>query len=125
MAASQSALGTSVSVQSAVNSTFADARVIPAGTTVLSDEVVQDGLPQFNVWFEQQSAGVGAIEITPQFLNTAGSWQKFSVAIVTVLDVPELRHYTLGAPKYRLQVRNTAGGPITVSWRLSATLPGA
>jgi len=125
MAASNSGLGTSTSVQSAVNTTFADARSIPAGATVLSEEVIQDGLPQFNVWFEQETAGVGAIEIIPQFLNTAGSWRKFAVAIVPVLDVPELRHYTLGAPKYRLQVRNTSGGPITVSWRLSATLPGA
>ena len=114
--------GTSASIQTAYNSIYGY-ETLAAGATFVSSSLYQDGLPQCNLYILQDIAGT--VEVTPEFLQTASVWLPFESLFTPTVDVPELRHYNLGAPAYRVKVRNTGGAPVTVYWRLTATVPGA
>lgn len=122
MPASSSNAGTSATIQTAYNSVFGQA-VIAAGTTFTSDVLWQDGLPQCNAYVLQDTAGT--VEATVEFLQTPGVWLPFESALALVVDVPQLKHYALGAPAYRVRIANKGGASVTVYWRLTATVPGA
>ena len=122
MPASISNAVTSATVQTAYNSIFGY-ETIAAGATFISDQLWQDGLPQCNLYVLQNVAG--ALLVTPEFLQTPTVWLPYEASFVPVLDVPQLKHYALGAPACRVKLKNTGGAPVTVYWRLTATVPGA
>lgn len=122
MPASSSNAGTSATIQTAYNSIFGY-ESIAAGATFISGSLWQDGLPQCNLYVLQDTAGT--IQVTPEFLQTPGVWLPFEAMFVPVIDVPQLKHYALGAPAYRVRIKNNGLAAVTVYWRLTATVPGA
>ena len=122
MPASTSNAVTSATVQTAYNSIFGY-ETIAAGATFISGQLWQDGLPQCNFYVLQDI--LGTLLVTPEFLQTPGIWLPYETSFATVVDVPQLKHYALGAPACRVKIKNTGIADITVFWRLTATVPGA
>jgi hypothetical protein len=121
MPASTAGQSTQNTTQTAHNP-LAGYETIDVGATFTSPMLPADGLPQCNAYFLQDAAGV--VQARAQFLQTPGVWLNFEPDFGPVLNVPLLKHYTLGAPAYRLQIQNTGLAPVTVYWRLTATVPG-